>query len=207
MTTFHRLHPRHQQTIRLLQHFTESLGLVTFGTVDQHEDEHKLVRGLTASTTHKDEFYSVGNYEGYDTALVQRADGKTHWLVAELTLDADLPHIVVAPRNLPAYGQLLSAQQALQQVPLGALGVAYSPDFTQRYAIWAQPTNFITAEQLVSPAVALTLAAHFWPLGIEIEGNKLLIYSVDEPVSKELLNKMIRDAVWLAEQLETAPEA
>jgi hypothetical protein len=50
----------------VLRRFSKKLGFVYFGNVDQHDDEHEVIRGLTVSTTHKDAHYAVGSFDDYD---------------------------------------------------------------------------------------------------------------------------------------------
>ena len=89
---------------RAFQQFATKLGLVYFGYVDQRNDEHSLVRGVTVSTKHRDNHYCIGSFDGYDITVVERVDtlhfpgkeSKTHnWTI--LTLDLhhghDVPHV------------------------------------------------------------------------------------------------------------------
>lgn len=41
----------------VLKKFAHKIGLVYFGVVDQHQDDHEVIRGLTVSTTHRDDHY------------------------------------------------------------------------------------------------------------------------------------------------------
>lgn len=57
---------------KLFRDFADKLGFVYFGFVDQRDDEHQLIRGLTLSTTHRDDNYCVGTYHSYDIAFCEQ---------------------------------------------------------------------------------------------------------------------------------------
>ena len=54
----------------IIKKFTNKIGLVYFGAVNQHQDDNRLVRGFTVSQSHQDDHYSVGTVEGYNVTLV-----------------------------------------------------------------------------------------------------------------------------------------
>ena len=87
---------------KIIRRFASQVGLVYFGTVDQHQDDHEIIRGLTVSTTHRDAHYAVGSYDGYDVSIVDRFDVTFDaqlrpiehvWLIFQVNLqDVSLPH-------------------------------------------------------------------------------------------------------------------
>jgi len=203
-----------QRRKRVIMQFAGKFGFVYFGHVDQHEDEHHIIRGLTVSSSHQDESYSVGSFEGYDVSLVDRYDiitvpGKperTHrWIICEIDLhsSADIPHIFLGAHNHSdsSYSKLFTAFPALQPIPLGTFET-HSEEFTSRYSLFAAPTQFIEAERLFTAGVTRTIAAHFWPLAVEVFEGALYVYSDSTVISSRLLETMLKNGLWLAKQLD-----
>jgi hypothetical protein len=200
---------------RLIREFDDTVGFVYFGNVDQHTDDHHIVRGLTVSPTHIDEHYSIGSFDGYDITIVDRTDSvvlthtseQTHtWLIFEIALHAriDIPHMFLGGHthnDSSAYIGLFTAFPALQPVPLGTFG-DYSEEFTRRYSLYAAPSHFIEAEQYITAEVAQTIAAHFWPLSVEIRDGSLYVYADSKHISTQDLNKMTQSGVWLAKIID-----
>lgn len=213
---------RNSVASRLRKHaimrFAEKVGFVYFGSVDQHHDDHHIVRGLTVSSSHRDDNYSVGSFDGYDVSLVDRldaietADGqcKTYnWLIFEIDLhnSADVPHIFLgahAQRNA-AYAKLFTALPALHPVPLGTFE-KYSQEFTRRYSLFTTPSHFIEIERYFTADITRTIAAHFWPLAIEVCEGTLYIYADNQTVTPHLLETMLKNGLWLARQLDLQAE-
>jgi hypothetical protein len=194
--------------------FTNRFGFVYFGHVDQHDDEHHVIRGLTVSSSHQDEHYSVGSFEGYDVSLVDRYDIvsapgqklKTHqWLIIEIDLHSgnNTPHIFLGGHNHldSSYAKLFTAVPSLQPVPLGTFG-AHSQEFTNRYSLFATATQFIEVERLFTAEVTRTIAAHFWPLAVEVFEGALYVYSDSKSLSVGLLETMLKNGLWLATKLD-----
>ena len=197
-----------------IKQFCEKVGLVYFGSVDQHHDDHHIVRGLTASANHQDEHYAVGTYDSYDISLVNRIDtaedaaGKLHthsWLIFEINLKqgSDIPHIFMGAhdhKNSP-YSKLFSTHPAMQHVPLGTFE-AYDQEFTSRYSLFAHASHFIQIERYFTASITNVIAAHFWPLSIEVCEGSLYVYTDNQLVTIRLLETMLKNGLWLARQLD-----
>jgi hypothetical protein len=194
--------------------FVNKFNFVYFGHVDQHDDEHHIIRGLTVSSSHQDEHYSVGSYDGYDVSLVDRYDivtkpgqrSTTHrWIIIEIDLHngKDIPHIFLGShtRTDSSYSKLFTAVPSLQSVPLGTFS-PHSEEFTNRYSLFATATKFIEVERLFTAEVTRTIAAHFWPLAAEVYENALYIYTDNKTISEGLLETMLKNGIWLAEKLD-----
>jgi hypothetical protein len=194
--------------------FAAKFGFVYFGHVDQHDDEHHIIRGLTVSSSHQDEHYSVGSFDGYDVSLVDRYDMirrpnealRTHrWLLFEFDLHngKDLPHIFLGGHTHKgtSYEKLFTSLPSMQKVPLGTFGL-HSEEFTKRYSLYASATQFIEVERLFSPEITRTIAAHFWPLSVELLDGSLYIYSDNKNVSVNLLETILKNGLWLATKID-----
>lgn len=199
----------------IIMQFAEKVGFVYFGTVDQHHDDHHIIRGLTVSSTHRDNHYSVGAFDDYNVSLVDRLDTltsttgrlKTHsWLIFEINLrtKADIPHVFLGAnaRKNSSYTKLFTAFPALQRVPLGTFE-QHSDEFSQRYSLYAAPTHFIEVERYFSAEMTRTIAAHFWPLAVEVYEGSLYIYADNQTMTAHMLETMLKNGLWLARQLDS----
>lgn len=199
---------------RAIMRFTEKAGFVYFGNVDQHHDDHHIIRGLTVSSSHKDNHYAVGSFEGYDVSLVDRVDiiesttghYKTHqWLILEVDLHSttDVPHIFLGAHNHrdSSYAKLFTAFPALQPVPLGTFE-QHGEEFSKRYSLFAAPSHFIEVERYFTAAMTRTIAAHFWPLAVEMSEGSLFVYSDSQAVTTQLLEVMLKNGLWLAQHID-----
>jgi hypothetical protein len=198
--------------------FAEKTGLVYFGSVSQHSDEHKIVRGFTVSSSHQDRHYSVGSVGGYDTILVDRndavwqSDGSIaiyNWLIIAIDLhtERDIPHFFLHAnrRSSKAYETLFTAFPAMKEIHLGTFD-RYSPEFTSRFSLYSQPSVSIEVERLFPSDITRVLGAHFWPLSVEQYESILYIYSDGKRVTPSLLNAMLENGLWLAGHLDSQVE-
>jgi len=203
---------------RVFMQFAEKAGLVYFGYVDQREDEHRLVRGLTVSASHRDNHYCIGSFQGYDMTLVERVDTirfpgkppKTHdWIIMafDLHTPVDVPHIFIGlhTHSETFYAHLFTKFSQLSKVPLGTFG-AYDPAFTSKYAVYTEPAQSITAERLFDQKITKTIADHFGSLTIEIADSCLYIYAEHQRPSLALLEKMVKYGAWLAQSIDIRSE-
>ena len=86
---------------------------------------------------------------------------------------------------------------------------AYPPQFLSEYAVYGVPGDGIEIEQTITPEIALVISAHFSDASIEIEHNTIYLYIESQHPTEVLLEKMLSNALWLAESIDTAytPEA
>lgn len=210
----HRIGPRGRRHRNIIARFAEKSGLVYFGSVDQHHDDHEIVRGLTASATHQDDHFCVGTIDGYDIQLVDRSDSTEtengslqahHLIIFQIKLHTKQPihHFLMVPRGDKAaqFAGLFASARLLQPVPVGSTA-DYTQEFLSRYELMSLPTHFIDTELLIDTDIARSIAAHFWPLALEIWDNSLYIYSTDTNVTTHLLNTMLQNGLWLAGQID-----
>lgn len=215
VTRFSRLS---RQRGRVLRKFSDTMGLVHFGTVHQNDDEHNVIRGFTASLTHHDTHYSVGTYNGYNIRLVNRFDvvhiaGNPHheqtWTIIEIELaNQGIPHIFFVPTGQQAgeYGRLYATQPHMQ--PLNAMIFSHhSPEFHGRFQILASPTYAHRVETLFSSPIIVGIGSRFWPHGIEIAHGKLFIYITQHRLTKTVLETTLASGLWLAETIDEVTEA
>lgn len=214
---FRRFSPELQQRGRTLKKFSETLGLVHFGAVHQHDDDIDAIRGFTASLTHRDTHFAVGTYNGYNIRLVNRFDviriagNPNHeqlWTILEVELETrSLPHTFFVPtgREAGEYGRLYATQPAMQ--PLNAMSFSnFSPEFHGRFQIVASTAHAHKVESFFTSPLILGISSRFWPHGIEIEHGKLLIYITEHRLEKAALESVLGSALWLAETIDASSE-
>lgn len=200
-----------RQKRRTFQFFAEQNGFVYFGFVDQAADEHGVIRGLTSASHQLDNHYIVGSQNGYNIALIERkmttGTGTTQhiWTVIDVTLrkSHDFPHIFIgtAHHDEHFYAHLFLKFRSMRQVPLGTFE-QYSPAFTDHYSIFTTPSSFIETEQVLPARLATVIGSHFRPLAIEIANNHLYVYADNQKVTNALLQTMLQNGLWLAEELD-----
>lgn len=204
-----RLLRRSSATKRIVQAFAERSNMVYFGHVSQRSDEHHILRGLTLSNRHVDAHYCIGTFKDYDAVFVERSDsiekGKPHrWHIIEIDLKtkADLPHMFIGSSSHGhGFHQLLRTKYPhLSPAVLAVHG--YPDEFTHHYSLYVTPAHLLTAENLITPDVALKIGQHFKGLVIEVTEQALYIYSERSHLSGDLLDVMLANGVWLARMID-----
>jgi len=214
---FHRFSTQLRQRGATLRKFSESIGLVHFGAVHQHEDDYDAIRGFTASLTHRDTHYAVGTYNGFNIRLVNRFDviriagNPNHeqlWTIVEIELEnKTLPHMFFVPTGHEAgeYGRLYATQPNMH--PLNSMILDNkSPEFHGRFQILASATHSHRVESLFSSPIIVGIGSRFWPHGIEIEHGKILIYITEHRLTKTVLESALMSGLWLAETIDESIE-
>ncbi|HEY8886095.1 MAG TPA: hypothetical protein VIM31_01185 [Candidatus Microsaccharimonas sp.] len=200
---------------KVIRQFASKIGLVYFGTVDQHEDEHEVIRGLTVSTTHRDAHFAVGSFDDYDVSMVDRFDvaydAHRHpiehsWLILQVSLqDTSLPHIFFKPlgHSPAAYNKFFTAFNNLHVIN-DVFNDAHSSEFHARYQLYGLAAHVVSLEDTLTPMVTQTIAARFWPHAIEIYEGKLYVY-ITEHRRREfeaVLAPTLQATTWLAGVLD-----
>lgn len=201
----------------VIQRFADEFGLVYFGHVDQHAEDHSLVRGITLSSDHVDRHYSVGNIQGFDVVLVQRTDtvrfpGKQpkHYTWLILQVDLHVSHEVFGHFFLDArhhdesfYANLFVKFARFRKVdPRSFMG--HDPIFVNYFNVFAPPESLEALPYVLTPDLTATLAHHFRHLDFEIAGDRLLVYASNRVVTRHELEQMTRAGLWFAEHLDKA---
>lgn len=210
---------KNKSSRRVFSTFAKKVGLVYFGFVNQHTDDHKIIRGLTVSPTHQDNNYSVGTVDGYNLSIVDRTDyivepdGSSifiNWVIFafELHSETAVPHFFLDAKNrsLQPFRSLFSTFPNMKEVDLGQFD-NYGVDFTSRFDIYARPAKSVEVQNIISIDVSRVIGAHFWPLSVEQQDSVLYLYSTFDKVNPELLNKLLKCGLWLAGQLDKQTES
>ncbi|MCB9819987.1 hypothetical protein H6796_01640 [Candidatus Nomurabacteria bacterium] len=201
----------------IVQSFADNMRLVFFGHVDQNDEDQKVVKGVTVSRSHADQYYLIGNYKDYDVVFVERKDSvleahrrrarhtshRWHIFQFDLKTPIDHPMIFISNRrHEESYRDLLATKFTnMRALPVSSAG-GHSAEFAQNYHILSVPTYFIYTEQLITPEITDTIAKHFGHFAIEIMSNHLIIYSEGAKLSSGLLKTMLQNGTWLAEKID-----
>jgi hypothetical protein len=212
----HKATPQHiigrRVTSRMVRKFADDLGLVYFGFVDQQDDDHRLLRGITVSTTHDDHYYSVGTYKGYDMAVTVRRDTLRypdkrlkdhHWtiLTFDLHTERDLPHIYMGHHTVR--DELLARYTELSAMTLGAYSQAQYPrNFLEEYTVYGRLTHAQEIDALITPDVAQVITQRFDGISVELQAGTLYLYRAEKHPERALLERMTNAGIWLAEAID-----
>ncbi len=200
-------------TKRVVKQFANKYHLVYFGHVDAREDDHQIVRGVTASTNHTDNHYSVGAFDGHDVMLVQRRniltfpgkqDAEYKWLIMEVDLKRDdLPHIFMDAHHHDEtfYANLFVKIPQFQDIRSSL--EQRDPTFSAKYKVFALPNQYQKVGAVLVPELTTAIAQHFAQFDFEIIEDRLYVYASAHVVTLAVLQEMLRAGVWLATSLNT----
>ena len=203
---------------KTIMSFVEKHGLVYFGYVNHLTDEHRLIRGLTVSPHQRDNHYAIGSFDGYDVAFVQRTvrDGLSKksksykWLVFEIDLHSqiDLPHIFIGSNAHSGdfYKKLFSTFVYFRQNKLSIFDQK-SSSINNKYSLYTAPAYLVSARNLIREELAEQIAINFYPLAIEISSGSIYVYADNQRATTSLLTKMLKNSVWLAQQIDAQIQA
>ncbi|NTW62458.1 hypothetical protein HGB25_03590 [Candidatus Saccharibacteria bacterium] len=204
---------------QVIKKFAQDIGLVYFGYVNQHSDDHRVVRGLTVSPTHQDDSYCVGTVDGYNISVVDRNDTVMHldahgksdnWLIMAFDLHTQkrVPHFFVGANNhdMKPYHSLFSSFPNMLNVSMGTKE-KYSDEFTTRFSVYARPAKAFEIENLLDTKITQTLAAHLWPFSVEQHDNVLYLYASNQSIDHTLLARMLENGLLIANHLDKQADA
>jgi hypothetical protein len=197
-------------TKKIIKQFTHKFDLVYFGYVNQREDDHELIRGITVAANHTDNHFSVGHFHGHDISLVERQNTLTfpdkqpqqyRWIIMQIDLRrSELPHIFIDAHH---HDEMFYANLFVKFANLAhadSLFAESDPLFARYFNVFTPADKFDDAELLLSKEVTAMLAHHFRQFDYELGGDRLLVYASNPVVSLHLLQEMLRIGTWLADQ-------
>jgi hypothetical protein len=182
----------------------DKLGFVYFGAVDQKNDDHDIVRGLTTSTTHKDRHFAVGSYDGYDISLVDRRDKDHQWCILQVSLHTEksLPHVFMMPRHREAgFSERITGARSLMPTT-NFIGLNLEPEFYTRYELFSLPRYGQELNEIMTSAFLKAVSAHFWPHALEIREGNLYVYITEHRLDETVVLSALQSALWLASLLD-----
>ena len=198
-------------TKKIVKQFATKYHLVYFGHVDSQEDDHQLIRGVTASTRHTDNHYTVGSFDGHDIMLVQRRnvvtfpgkpDTEYKWLIMETNLKhGGLPHIFIDGHRHDEtfYANLFVKEPKFQDFHQTL--AARDPVFSAKYKVFALPHQYQEVGAVLLPELTTALVQHFPQFDFELVDDRLYVYASAHVVTVATLQEMLRASTWLASSL------
>lgn len=209
---------RHRLTIlndaatkRVIKQFCTKFQFVYFGHVDAQEDEHQLIRGLTVSTNHVDNHYTVGTFQNHDVMFVQRRHILTFpgkpttdykWLIMQIDLNrTDMPHIFMdAHRHDETfYANLFVKIPQFQDIR--STLERRDPQFVNHYKVFALPNQYMEVGAVLIPEITNVINQYFRQFDFEIINDRVYVYANANMITTALLQEMLRAGIWLADAL------
>lgn len=187
--------------------------LVYFGTVSQYHDDHEMVRGVTLSPSHTDQHYCVGSVQNRDVILLYRTDKLSfpskptkvfRWYILQVDLSGvNLPHVLLDAhhRDETFYAQLFAKFARLTKAHQGVFE-GHDPKFSQRYTAYTPPDAIDLLPRLLPLATTEVIGHSLHEFDYEFYQDRLLVYALDRPATKQLIDHMIKAGLWLAAELE-----
>jgi hypothetical protein len=191
---------------RVIRSVSERIKLVYFGSVDPRSDDHDSIRGITATTKHRDRHFAVGSYDGYDISLADRTYQPLHstvkhtWCVLQVTLrNADIPYTLIIPT---AHAEDFNGVARLHRNVIAAPLDEFPHEFTSRYTVYTSSHHAHSLHTLLPRDIALGSAVRLWPYAVEIHQNKLYVYISEHRLTETVLGGAIESALWLADAFD-----
>ena len=213
-TRLHAMSPGHSMrklaTRRVIQRLADELGLVYFGYVDQRDDDHQLVRGFTASSSHGDHHYTIGSYKTYDISLLVRRDALEYpdrritdhyWTIMTFDLKTtfELPHFHIL--NNKRKEQFVAKFTQLREMPRQSF-VGHEPRFFDFYTIYGRLEQLQEHCQLINPGMTQGILETFNGMSVEVSENTLYLYLASKHPTRPELERMLRSGIWLSQALD-----
>lgn len=202
-------------TRRVVRSFADDYGLVYFGSVSQHHDDHRLIHGVTLSKDHRDRHYCVGNIRGYDVVLAQRTDTLHQparppkhytWMIMQFDIrvpEGTFGHFFIdAHHHDDTFYHALTFKFAKLRHVDAAIFAGHEPSFVNGYHVYADTTAALQLPYVLRPDITASLSQHFRHLDFELQGDQLFVYASNVVTTRHSLDHMARAGMWLTECLE-----
>lgn len=178
------------------------------GAVQQHSAEYHLVRGFTASHSHKDTDHCIGTFLHHDFIILNRETPLGRVIITEVDLHTLHPfsHFFVLPNDIKPerFDAILRLYPHHRHAPY-APGDSFSPRFKDQYSIFSLPTYFTKSLHFAGEEVAKcisTIQSHSYVY--EVIDRSLFVYHyTDNDPTEHSLDLQVRFACALATALET----
>lgn len=209
-----RLLGRHISHRKLFHDLAARHDLVYFGRINKNEAEEHMVRGVTFSHRHTDDHCVIGNLNGHDVIMLERTDvisfpgrpdERYQWTILQVDLDESthLPQTFIDARHYDSnfYNSLFTKFARLSPVD-HYFEEGYDETFASRFNCYAPSDSADLLPLLLTPDVAAVMAHHFAHFDVEWFQDRLLIYLAKRQPNAHNLDLMLREGLWLADQLE-----
>lgn len=198
---------KENKTRKIYKKACKTYDLLYFGTVSQHEDDHRLLRGITASVNHQDDHYCVGTYKTYDIAMVLRRDNlnyhdgriKNHrWAIvtADIHTRAVVPNFFISHNSKREL--MMAKQNGMHKINPQLLS-NHSIEFTQNFELYGATNHQEAILALLIPEITQSISIHCKQFSIEVFENTVFILLETEHPTPANLQRMINITIWLAQ--------
>lgn len=188
--------------------YAKKTGVMYLGGIKQHEAEYHLVRGFTASHSHKDTDHCVGTFLHHDFVALNRQTPQGRVVITEVDLHTLNPfsHFFIIPNTLDKrwFDAILQLYPHHRHAPYAPLD-SFSASFKQDHSILSLPTHFIQSLHFAGDEVAKCIdSAPASQYVFEVIDRSFFVYNLSpgEPTEKAL-DHQIRFACTVATVLET----
>ncbi|MGD8373900.1 MAG: hypothetical protein PVI21_03525 [Candidatus Woesebacteria bacterium] len=197
---------------RAIKQFASKFKFVYFGKINQHESDQWVVRGVTLSVSHKDDYCAMGSFRGRDVVVVERQNtlnflpgqSKNYkWQIMQIDLKSKgLPHVFLdANHHEKSFYYDFFAKYSKHENLYGSF-LQDDPQFLKYFKILANQSDINKVRSMISPEITAMLAHHFKQFDYEIDDDTLIIYATNMSITVKNLQEMLRVGVWLADELD-----
>lgn len=196
---------------KLIQRFADVHDLVDFGKVSSRDDLER-VTGATFSPNSVDTHYMHGSVNNYETTMFTRKsihasleEGDMHydWTAISVELNvSNLPHVVIDNKKhdkkffttlFTRFPKLRVGNQVLKAV---------NPSAEFSFDIFISPEDSTYIGTLLDDEIFQRMNQYFAKFDVEIDRNRVTVFTRNFPTSIMQLNEMLTEAQWLAFKLE-----
>lgn len=196
-------------TAKVMRQFADKHGLVYFGVVDQVDDEHRLVRGITASTSQRDHHYTVGTFKSYDISFVLRRDMIVYrdrrvrdhtWtiLTIDLHVEKELSPLFLGHHSVRE--MMLAKYSTLSELPLSSDPALQK--FVAGYALYGQLAHEYETYELITVPLLQAYAEHAGMMSVEVTDGTVYVYFAEKHPTWPQLDRMLNFGIWMAEAID-----
>lgn len=188
----------------------ERYDLVYFGHVNNHSDDHEIVRGFTLGATHNDRHYCVGSVEGRDIVLMERTTSisspdnvsKTYtWTLLQIDLHRrELPHLILNANN---YDEILYNNLFTKFRHLRPASPESSIDSTHKFTVYSSLYAMDNESQLIINSTTAALSQHFSSFDYECFSEHLIVCLPTISPTIANIESMLKAGLWLANELDS----
>lgn len=193
--------------------FASKHGLVYFHTVKSGNETVPVIRGSTVSPDQVDSNFSIGTHAGYDMVMIERTSDMVfgnfehshhRWYVLEIDLKKarNAPYIFVGTKQQSKayFAKVLTSHRGVAHLQLHG---TEQPRFHSNYVIIGAPSDLPKLYELFDQEVITKMAAHAWPFAIEVEDDTLILSTLADKPSEQLMNKLLHYGLWFARQIDS----
>lgn len=185
--------------------------LVYFGDL-RESDEVFTYRGATFSPDSKDTHYTHGTVNGYDVSAFQRASRHTlhdrqstanDWTIVAIHLkQGGFPHLVIdAKKHDKVFYQAFFLKfPRLRRA--GALLDRVNPSSGNSFDLYLAPESSQAALSVLDDVTLQHMLLSYSKYDVELDDDKLYVFSRGAPSSARQLNDMLAEGLWLSEKFE-----